>query len=128
MLAECVAEPVRPGPVPYQGHVDAPQQEWQPLAEMAEDDLEPGILIEDAAQHQPDALCRGLDSEPPGGAQDVRVLLDIILVVDVDDCRMRHGGVHIKRPASRLWPVRERPKPPVIHKKAASQPWYRSVL
>src|SRR5256886_13160056 len=42
MLAECVAEPVRPGPVPYQGHVDAPQQERQALAEMAENDLQPG--------------------------------------------------------------------------------------
>src|ERR1051326_2041193 len=40
MRAKRVAEPVRPGPVAPQRHVDAPQQKRQPLAEMAEDNLD----------------------------------------------------------------------------------------
>src|SRR5229473_7879248 len=93
MLAEGVAKPVRPGAVAHQGHVDPPQQEGQALAEMAEDDLQSGIGVEHAAQHEPDALGRGLHREAPGGAQDVRILLDIVLVVDVDDGRVGHRRV-----------------------------------
>ena len=74
MLAKGVAEPGRRDAVAREAHVDAPQQERQPLAEMAEDDLEPRIRVEHAAQDQPDALRRGLDREPPGGAQDGREL------------------------------------------------------
>src|SRR5207248_9035186 len=73
MLAERVAEPVRSGPVTHQRHVDAPEQEGKTLAEMTEDNLEPRISVEHAAQYETDALGRGLHRETPGGAQDVRV-------------------------------------------------------
>src|SRR5712672_3218610 len=128
MLAERVAEPVRPGPVAHQGHVDAPQQEGQALTEMAEDDLEPGIGVEHAAQHQPDALRRGLHREAPGGAQDVRVLLDIILVVDIDDRRMWHRRVHVERHVERLGALEDRPEPLVVEKQAAGQPVHHRAL
>src|SRR5579885_889372 len=97
MLAEHVAEPARAGAVAGQRHVDAPQQKWQPLAEMAEDDLEPRILIEGAAEDQPDALGRGLDGKAPGSPQNIGKAFDIIAVIDVDYRRMRDRRVQIQR-------------------------------
>ena len=86
---------------------------------MAEDNLEPGIGVEHAAQHKPDPLGRRLDRKPPRGAQDVRVLFDIIFVVDVDDRRVRHGGMHIEGHVERLRPLEDRPEPLVVEKETA---------
>ena len=46
MLAERVAEPSLRAAVAREAHVDAPQQERQPLAEMADDEFEPRMRVE----------------------------------------------------------------------------------
>ena len=48
--------------------------------------------IEHAAQHKAQALGRGLDREAPGGTQDAGMRLRVILVIGLDDRRVRHAG------------------------------------
>src|SRR5438105_2658519 len=56
MVAERIAKAHRLLPRPRQGAVDAPNEERERLAEMAENDLQTRMGLEDAAQHQADRL------------------------------------------------------------------------
>jgi hypothetical protein len=76
---------------------DAPQQKRQPLAHVTEDDLEPGMGVEHAAQHKAQTLGRGLDRKAPGGTQDAGMRLRVILVIGLDDRSVWQGGMNIDR-------------------------------
>ena len=76
---------------PRDGVIDAPHQERQRLAEMAEDDLELRMLLEHAGQHHADRRRRGLHREAPGGAHHHREVLGVVVVVDVADAGIRRG-------------------------------------
>ena len=64
---------------------------------MAQDYLDAGIFVEDAAQDQPDALGRRFHGKAPGGGQQGGVILQIIFVVNVGDILMGNRRVDIKR-------------------------------
>ena len=90
---------------------------------MPDDDFEARIGVEDAAQHEANTLRRGLDSKAPAGAQDPWVFLDVILVVSVDDRRMRDCQMHVERYVERLSPLKDRPKPLVVEKNPLVSPF-----
>src|SRR6516165_1533701 len=95
---------------------------------MPDDDFETRIGVKHAAQHEANALRRGLDGKAPAGAQDPWVFLDVILVVSVDDRRMRDCQMHVERYVERLSPLKDRPKPLVVEEDPFGQPvHYRSL-
>ena len=63
---------------------------------MAEDDLEPGMGVEHARQHQADALRRGLDIKAPAGTQQARMRVDVALVIGFVDI-WRAANLMLKR-------------------------------
>ncbi len=83
--------------------------------------FEPGIGVEHARQHKADALRRGLDRKPPGGAQYARMLLGVALVIGLDHRLLRQRRVDVDRHVQRLRPLVDRPEPLVVVKEAAGQ-------
>ena len=67
------------------------------------------MLLEQAGEHEADRERRGLDREAPGGAQQHRKILGVLLVVGVDHRRMRHRGMQIDRHVERLGAREDRP-------------------
>src|SRR5262249_3893289 len=100
MRAEDIAKLDRPLSRPRQAIVDAPEQEWQPFAEVTEDELG-RMLLEQAGEDEAHAERRGLDREAPGGAQQDRKVLGVFLVIGVDHRLVRHRGVQIDRHVER---------------------------
>ena len=74
--------------------------------------------IEYTAQHEAQALCRGLDRETPGGTQDTGMRLRVILVIGFDDRRVRQRGMDIDRHVELGGPFPDRPEPLVVVKNA----------
>ena len=66
MLAEGLAERRRAIALSPECHVDAPERERQRFAEVAHDDLQPGIGIEDSRQDEAYSLRRGFHGKSPG--------------------------------------------------------------
>jgi hypothetical protein len=95
---------------------------------VAEDDLETRIGVEDAAQHETQALGRGFDGEAPGGAQQRGILLHILLVVSLDDGGVGQCGMHVERHVERLRPLEDRPEPFVVEKKPVGQTVHQRAL
>jgi hypothetical protein len=69
--------------------VDAPDVERQGLAQMAEDDGEPGESVEQAAGHEAQRVGGGLDGEGRHGAEQFRVPLVDSLVSRQGVARMQ---------------------------------------
>jgi hypothetical protein len=68
------------------------KQERQALTEMTEDDLDAGVPVEQAAEHQPDRMCGGLMREAPGRAHERGVPL-----VDAGLRWQRFTGMEVDR-------------------------------
>src|SRR6516162_4761209 len=86
------------------------------------DDFETRMGVKHAAQHEANALRRGLDGKAPAGAQDPRMFFDVIVVVSLDHRRMRYSRVHVERYVKHLSPLKDRPKPLVVEENPVGQP------
>src|SRR3954454_15183921 len=100
--------------------VDAPEQERQPLTEMAENELRL-VLLEQTGEHEADRERRGLDGVAPGGAQEHGEVLRVLLIISVDHGRMRHRGVQVDRHVERLGARENRPIALVVDELALSE-------
>src|SRR5436190_4883819 len=109
MIAKCVAESALAIALARERHVDAPGGKGQRLAQMPEDDLKPGILLEHAREHEANALRRRLHGESPSRGEQPREVLQVIAVVRLHHRRMRHRRVDIDRHIERLRPPDYRP-------------------
>jgi len=106
---------------PRQCLVDPPEQERQPLAKVPEDHLEFGIGLKQTAEHHAHALRRGFHREPERRPDQFGILRQIVLVVDLDNGRMRERGVQIDRHVERGRALEDRPEPLVIDEKAVGE-------
>src|SRR6266481_5893419 len=95
---------------------------------MAQDDLEAGICVEHPTQDETYALRCGFDGKAPGGAQQRRILSNIVLVINVDNCWMRYRWVHVERYIERLRPLEDRPEPFVVEKEPIGQTVHQGTL
>src|SRR6516165_9476237 len=87
------------------------------------DDFETRMGVKHAAQHEANALRRGLDGKAPAGAQDPRMFFDVVVVVSLDHRRMRDSRVHVERYVKHLSPLKDRPKPLVVEKNPLVSPF-----
>jgi hypothetical protein len=108
--------------------IDAPDQERQGLAEMAEHDLEPRIGVEHAAEHHADRQGRGFHRVAPGGAHHHREVLGVVVVIGVHHRRQRQRGMQIDRHVERLRALVDRPEPLVVEKHVIGEPVQHGAL
>src|SRR3954454_1914554 len=108
MRREDIAELDRLLPGTCEPIVDAPEQERQPLAEMAKDELS-AVPFEEAREDEPYRQRRGLDRVAPRGAQQHGEVLRVLLIIAVDHGRMRHRGVQVDWDVERLGARKNRP-------------------
>src|SRR3954467_9127266 len=110
VVAERFAERALAIALACERHVNAPGGKGQRFAQMAEDDLQPGILLEHAREHQANALRCRFHREPPGSGEQAGKVLQVITVVRLHHRRMRHGRVDIDRHIERLRALEDRPE------------------
>ncbi len=102
--------------------VDAPDQERQRFAEMAEHDLQARIGFEQAAEHETDGERRGLDRVAPGRAHHHREFFDVVVVIGIHHRRHRHRRMQVDRHVERLRALEDRPEALVVKKDAVGEP------
>src|SRR6516164_8697631 len=95
---------------------------------MAQDNLQAGICIEHPTQDETYALRCGFDGKAPGSAQQRRILSDIVLVINVDNCRMRYRWVQIERYIERLSSLEDRPEPFIVEEQPIGQAVHQGPL
>ena len=91
---------------PAIGVVDPPQRVRQVLAQMAENDLQPRMGVEQAGAHQPQRMHRGLLRERPDRPEQPGMA-----VVDLRVARQRIARMQIER---HVEPLHRRPERPVL--------------
>src|SRR5262245_11638545 len=108
-------------------HVDAPQQERQAFAEMAENDLQFGIGVEYPAEHHAHALRCRLDGVAPSPAEERWKLVAVLFVIRVDHRLRWTRWVHVDRHVEVLRALEQRPEGLLVEEKAVGQPVHHAA-
>src|SRR5262249_61849310 len=120
MLSEGVGE-ARAAADMSEKPVTAPQRERNGLAEVAEDDFQPRIGIEHAADNEADGRNGSLGGEAPRHRQKREIAAAIIGIVGLGDGGVRNAGMKIDRNVERLRSLENAPKAQLIEKRARRQ-------
>src|SRR5215212_7527091 len=88
---------------------------------MAQDDLKLRMLLENAGQDQPDRLCGGLHRIAPSWARKQREVFGVVLIIGLDNARVRYPGMKIDRDVQRFGARIDRPELRKVHELAVGQ-------
>ena len=101
--------------------VDPPELIGQGLAEVAENDVQARVLLEDAAEDEAHGLGRGLHRIAPGGAHHLREVLAILVIIDARHIGVRERRVEIDRHAQSFRPLIDAPEALIVVEHAIGQ-------
>ena len=106
----------------FENPVAAPQRERNGLTEVAQNDFQPRIGVEYAADNEANGLDGGFGGKTPCHRQKREIATAIIGIVGLRDGSVRNARVEIERHVERLRPLKDAPEALVVEEGARGQP------